>query len=196
MTLVVKNPPVSAADIRDSSSVPGSGRSSGGRNGNLLQYSCLENPVDRDAWRAIVYGVTKSWAQLKRLSMHAGTQLTRTGCVQFSSVQLLSHVRLFATPWTTARQASLSITNSQSLPKLMSIESVIPSNHLILCHPLLLLPSIFPSIRVFSNESALHIRWPKYWSFSFDICPSSEHPGLISFRMDWLDINGLLMKYC
>ena len=106
--------------------------------------------------------------------------------VQFSSVQSLSHVRLFVTPWTASRQASLSITNSQSLLKLMSIESVMPSNHLILCHPLLLLPSIFPSIRVFSNESALHIRWPKYWSFSFNISPSNEQPGLISLRMDWL----------
>ena len=106
--------------------------------------------------------------------------------VQFSSVQSLSHVRLFATPWTTARQAFLSITSSWSLLKLMSIESVMPSTHLIFCHPLLL-PSIFPSIRVFSNESALHIRWPKYWSFSFSISPSNEHSGLISFRMDWLD---------
>ena len=101
---------------------------------------------------------------------------------------MLSHVRLFATPWTATRQASLSVTHSQSLPKLMSSESVMPSNHLILCYPLLLLPSIFPSIRVFSNESALRIRWPKYWSFSFNISPSSEHPGLISFRMDWLDL--------
>ena len=108
-------------------------------------------------------------------------------CYDYSSIQLLSHVRLFATPWTAARQASLSITNSWSPPKPMSIESGIPSNHLILCHPLLLLPSIFPSIRVFSNESALHIRWPKYWSFSFNISPSNEHPGLI-FRMDWLDL--------
>ena len=108
--------------------------------------------------------------------------------VQFSSVQLLSHVRLFATPWTAARQASLSITNSQSPPKHMSIESVMPSNHLILCCPLLLLPSIFFSIRVFSNESVLHIRWPKYWSFSFNISPSNEHPGLISFRMGCLDL--------
>ena len=107
--------------------------------------------------------------------------------ILFTSVQF-SHVWLFATPWTTACQASLSITNSRSVPKLMSIESVMPSNHLILCHPLLLLPSIFPSIRVFSNESALHIRWPKYWSFSFNISPSNEHPGLISFRMDWLDL--------
>ena len=105
-----------------------------------------------------------------------------------SSVQLLSLVRLFATPWTAARQASLSITNSRSLLKFMSIESVMPSNHLILCRPLLLLPSVFPSIRVFSNESALHIRWPKYRSFSFSISPSNEYSGLISFRMDWLDL--------
>ena len=105
---------------------------------------------------------------------------------QFSSLQSLSRVRLFATPWTAALQASLSITNSQSLPKLMSIESVMPSSHLMLCHPLLLLPSIFPSIRVFSNESVLHIRWPKYWSFS--ISPSNEYLGLTSFRMDWLDL--------
>ena len=101
---------------------------------------------------------------------------------------MLSHVRLFEAPRTTARQAYLSITNSWSLPNLMSIESVMPCNHLILCHPLLLLPSIFPSIRVFSNESALRIRWPKYWSFSFNVSPSNEHPGLISFRMDWLDL--------
>ena len=108
--------------------------------------------------------------------------------VQFNSVQSLSCVRLFATPGTAARQASWSITNSQSLTKLMSIESVMPSNHLILCRPLHLLPSIFPSIRGFSNESALRIRWPKYWSFSFSISPSNKHPGLISFRMDWLDL--------
>ena len=105
-----------------------------------------------------------------------------------SSVQLFSHIWLIATPWTATWQASLSITKSQSLHKLMSIESVMPSNHLILCHPILLLPSIFPSIRVFSNESALRIRWPKYRSFSFNISPSKEHPGLISFRMDWLDL--------
>ena len=108
--------------------------------------------------------------------------------VQFSSVQSLSHVQLFVTSWTIARQASLSITNSWSLFKLIFIESVMPSNHLILCCPLLLLPSIFPSIRVFSNEWAFRIRWPNYWSFSFDISPSNEHPGLISFRMDWLDL--------
>ena len=105
-----------------------------------------------------------------------------------SSVQSLSHVQLFAIPWTTARQASLSITNSWSLFKLMSIESVMLSNHLILCRSLLLLPSIFPSIRVFSNESVLHFRWPKYRSFSFSISPSNEYSGLIFFRIDWLDL--------
>ena len=118
--------------------------------------------------------------------------LTNFQCsVQFSSVQLLSRVRIFATPWTAARQESLSITNFQSPSKSMSIESVMPSNHLILCRPLLPLgkmPSIFPSIRVFSNESALHIRWPKYWSFSFKISPNNENPELISFRMNWLDL--------
>ena len=106
---------------------------------------------------------------------------------QFSSIQLLSRVRLFATPWTAACQASLSITNSWSLLRLMSVESVMPCNHLILCLPLLLLPSIFPSIRVFSNESAVHIRWQKYWSFRFSISPSNEYSGLISFRTDWVD---------
>ena len=102
-------------------------------------------------------------------------------------VQLLSHFQLFATPWTTAHQGSLSITNSWSLLKLMSIKSVMLSNHLILCHPLFL-PSVFPSIMVFSNRSVLHIRWPKYWSFSFNISPSNEHSGLIFFRIDWLDL--------
>ena len=112
--------------------------------------------------------------------------------VQFSSVQLLSLVRLFATHEPhTAHQASLSITNSRSLSKLTSIESMMPSNHLILCHLLLLLPSVFPSIRVFSSESVLCIRWPKYWSFSLNISPSNEHSGLISFRMNWLDLHGV-----
>ena len=109
-------------------------------------------------------------------------------CSRFNWVQSLSHVRLFAIPWITARQASLSITISQSLLTLMSIELVMPSNHLLLCRSLLLPPSIFPSIRVFSNESILCIRWPKYWSFSFSISPSNEYSGLISFRMDWLDL--------
>ena len=116
---------------------------------------------------------------------------------QFSSVQLLSHVWLFATPWIAARQAPLSITNSWSSLKLMFIESMMPSSHLILCRPLLLLPPIPPIIRVFSNDSTLRMRWPKYWSFSFSIIPSKEHPGLISFRMDWLDllaVQGILMS--
>ena len=112
--------------------------------------------------------------------------------------QLHSRVSLFATPWTAAHQASLSFSISQSLLKLMSIELMMPSNHLILCHPLLLLPSIFPSIRVFSDESVLHIRWPQYWSFSFNISPSSGYSGLISFRMDWLDliaVQGSLLQH-
>ena len=135
--------------------------------------------------------ITEHWAELPVLC--SSFPLAIYFCapifsVQFSSVQSLSHVLLFATPWIAACQASLSITNSGSSPKTMSIELVMPSSHLILCCPLLLLPSIFPSIRVFSNESALRMRWPKYWSFSFSISPSNEHPGLISFRMDWLDL--------
>ena len=124
------------------------------------------------------------------LSVSPCNYINFTTCIKhlFSSVQLLSCVQLFATPWTAARQASLSITNSWSLPKPMSIELVMPSYHLILCHPFLLLPSNFPSIRDFSNESAHPIRWPKDWSFSFSISPYNEHSGLISFRMDWLDI--------
>ena len=116
---------------------------------------------------------------------------------QFSSVQLLSRVWLFVTPWTAAHQVSLSIAKSWSLLKLMSVESVMPSNHLILCRSLLLLPSVFPSIRVFSNESVICIRWPKYWSFSFSISPLNEYSGLISFRIDWLDlraVQGTLIK--
>ena len=108
--------------------------------------------------------------------------------LKFTSVQSFNCVCLFATPWTAACQAFMSITNSQRLLKLMSINLVMPSNHLILCHPLLLLPSVFPSIRVFSNESVLRIRWPKYWSFSFSITPSDEYSGLISFRIDWFDL--------
>ena len=131
----------------------------------------------------------------KKLSQGSPLQLSQPilghpvgGWSVVSPVQSLSWVRHFETPWTAARQASLSITNSWSFLKLMSVESVMPSNHLIPCRPLLLLPSIFPSIRVFFNESALHIRWPKYWSFSFNISPSNEHPRLISFMMDWLDL--------
>ena len=126
------------------------------------------------------------------LTRWMGEQISRQWSTQFSSVQSLSCVRLFATPWTAARQASLSITNSWSPPKPISMESMMPPNHLILCHPLLLLPLIFLSIRVFSNKSALCIKWPKHWSFSFNISPSNEHPRLISFsssfRMDWLDL--------
>ena len=116
------------------------------------------------------------------------TTIIKGNNMAISSVQLLSRDRLFATPWAAARQASLSSTKSWSLLKLMSIELVMPFNHLIFCHPLLLPPSIFPSIRIFSNESVLHLRWPKYWSFSFSISPSNEYSGLISFRMDWLDL--------
>ena len=137
------------------------------------------------AARQASLSITNSWSLPK--PTNGNFNFVETS-VHFSSVQSLSRVRLFATPWTTACQASLSITNSQSPPKSMSIESMMPSNHLILCRPLLLLPSIFPSIRVFSNESALIIRWSKYLSFSFKISPSNEHSGLISFRMDWLDL--------
>ena len=134
-------------------SIPGSGRSSGEGNGNPFHYYYLGNPINRGAWQLTV------------------------------SLQSLSYVQLFATPWTVAYQASLSITNSRSLLKLKSVESVMSSNHLVLCEPLLLLSSILPSIRVFSKESVLCIRWPKCWSFSFSISPSNEYPGLISFRM-------------
>ena len=122
----------------------------------------------------------------RKIFSHIGQWMTVI--FQFSSVQSLSRVRLFATPWIAARQASRSITNSRSSPRLMSIESVMPSSHLLLCRPLLLLPPIPPSIRVFSNESTLCMRWPKYWSFSYSIIPSKEHPGPVSFRMDWLDL--------
>ena len=121
-------------------------------------------------------------------SLNAGSLFGAVASFQFSSVQSLSRVRLFATPWIAAHQGSLSNINSQSSPRLMSIESVMPSSHLVLCCPLLLLPSIPPSSRVFSNESNLHMKWPKYWSFSLSISPSKEHPGLISFRMDWLNL--------
>ena len=136
--------------------------------------------------RQRAYGMAVKWSTHKNPSADHWYEVWIQ--YQFSSVQSLSRVQLFVTPWIAARQASLSITNSQSLPKLMSMESVMPSSHLILCCLLLLLTSIFPSIRVFSNESTLRIRWAKYWSFSFSISPSSEHPGVISFRMDWLDL--------
>ena len=134
-----------------------------------------------------LYGM--AWYNLSNSPIHfLMSRLFLLPNTKFSSVQSLSHVQLFATPWTAARQASLSITNSQSLLKLMSIELVMPYNHFILCCPLHLLSSIFPSIRVFSSELVLHIRWPKYWSFSFSISPSNEYSGQVSFRMDWLDL--------
>ena len=144
-------------------------------------------------WVAILYpgdlsdpGIERGSPALQAASLPSGPPGKYT--CQFSSVQFLSSVPLFATPWSAARQASLSITNSWSLLKFMSIESVMPSNHLILCHPFLLLPAIFPSIRVFSNESVLHIRWPKDWSLSFSISPSNEYSELISFRIDCFDL--------
>ena len=157
----------------------------GEENGNPLQCSCLENPRDRGAWWAAVYGVTQSRTRLKRLSSSSSNTVH---CRELSSVQSLSCLRLFVTPWTVACQASQSITNSRSPPKPMSIDLVMMSNHLILCYPLLFLLSIFPSIRVFSSESVLHIRGSKCWSFSFNISPSSECSGLISFRIDWFDL--------
>ena len=150
-----------------------------GQSGNCIQYweGCkLVQPSQKTSWRLLKVKVKV-----------AQSCLTLCNPMDYS-VQSLSRVWLFATPWTAAGEASLSITNSRSLLKLMSIESVMPSNHLILCHRLLLPPSIFPSIRVFSIESVLHIRWPKYWSFSFSINPSNEYSGLNSFRMDWLDL--------
>ena len=154
--------------------------------------------MDRGAWQATVHGVARvgqnlvikpPQGALPNLPLLVSpSAATYPGGLLISSIKSVSCVRLFVTPWTAARQASLSISNSQSLLKLMSIESVMPSNRLTLCCPLHLLSSIFPSIRVFSKESALRIRWPKYWSFSFSISPSNEHSGLISFRMGWLDL--------
>ena len=156
-------------------------------NGNPLQCFCLENPRDGEAWWAAVYGVAQSKTRLKRLgsssSIHVSILFQILFLVQFSSVA--QSVWYFVTPRTAAPQASLSINNSQSLLKLMSIELVMPSNHLILCRLLHLLPSVFFSIRVFSNELVLCIRWPKYWSLTFSISPSKEYSGLISFRIDW-----------
>ena len=139
-------------------------------------------------WEACGILVNRPGTKPKSPALQGGYHWTSREVLQFSSVQSLSRVQLFVTPWTTVRQASLSITNSQSLLKLMSIEWEMPSNHLILYCPLFLLPSIFPSIRVFSSESVLQIRWPKYWNFSFSFSPSNEYSRLISFRMDWLDL--------
>ena len=166
-------------------SVCGGAEAGGNQGGEGTGWCCEQKPGQRVSGAA----VTAPGSRLCHIAAQWIEGESRRGCAgQFSSVQSLSHDQLFATPWTAALQASLSITSSRSLRKLMSIESVMPSNHFILCRPLLLLPSIFPSIWVFSNESALRIRWPKYWSFSFNISPSSEHSGLVSFRMDWLDL--------
>ena len=157
-----------------------------------MNYNLPDDSVHRFShsrileWGAISFPRRSSWLKIKPASPALASEFFTTKS-PFSSVQSLSRVWLFATPRTAACQPSLSITNSRSPPKPMSIVSVMPSNHLIFCCPLLLLSSIFPSIRVFSNESALRIRWPKYWSFSFNISPSIEHSGLVSFRMDWLD---------
>ena len=180
---VVMKSPANAGGARDTGLIHGSGGSP--RLGNHTRSSIL-------AWEILQTEELGGSMELQRLRQNWVLY-----SIQFSSVQSLRHVRLFATPWIIAHQSSLSITNFQSPPKPMSMEPVMPSNHFILCHPLLFLPSIFPSIRVFSNESTLHIRWPKYWSFSFSIIPSKEIPGLISFRMDWLDllaVNSMLMK--
>ena len=145
------------------------------------------NPLDREAWRAIVRGVSESWTWLSNYHFSFfSMEGLRSGELQ--SVQSLSRVRHFVTSWIAACQAFLSITNSWSLPKLMSIESVMLSSHLILCRPLSSCPQSLPASGFFSNESTLHMRWPKYWSFSFSVRPSNEPPGLISFRMDWLDL--------
>ena len=147
--------------------------------------------MDRGTWLDTVHWVAKSQMGMKwfnmNISLTSGTELLKSLGFPVSSVQLFTYIQLFATPWTAARESSLSITNSWSLLKFMSIELVMPSNHLILCRPLLL-PSIFPTITVFSNKSVLHIRWPKYWSSSFSISPSNEYSRLISFRIDQLDL--------
>ena len=199
VALVVKNLPANAGDLRDAVSIPGLGRCPGGGHSNPLQYFCLENSMDRGVWRAAAQWMAKNWTWLRGLK---STHITLVTDFFISSVLSLSRVWLFATPWIATHQASLSITNSRSLLKLMSIESVMPSNGLILCYPLLLQPSIFPSIRVFSNGSAIRIRWSKYWNFSLNIGPSSTYSGLISFLMDWLDLHAVqgtlksLLQHC
>ena len=170
-------------DIRDAGSRPGKGRSPGEGDGNPLQYPCLENPTDWGAWWATVHGVTES--DTAAATWQAGRHVMHT------SLLLLSCAGLFVIPWTAARQASLSFTNSRRLLKLKSIGSVMSSSHLILCHPLLLLPSIFQAPfnlqGLFQRVGPSH-RWPKYWSFSLGISPSSEYSGLISFSIDWFDL--------
>ena len=179
---VVKNPPANSREVRNVGSVPELGRSPGGGRVNTLQHSCLKNP---HGLRSLA-GYSPQGCHKKLDIGHDWNDLTHMH-TRFV-VQSLTHVQLFSTPWTAALQASLSFSISLSLLELKSTESVMPSNHFILCHPLLLLPSIFPSIRVFSSESILCIGWPKCWSFSFSISPSNEYSGLVSFRMDWFDL--------
>ena len=155
---------------------------------SLLSYSIMKRLYSSLKIKTVSERPELDWLSCRGIYAQGVVEISRAVSWQFSSVQSLSCVQLFATPWTAAHQASLSITNSWSSLSLIAIESVMPSNHLILCRPLLLPPSIFPSIRVFSNESALRIRWPKYWSLSFSISPSNEYLGLISFRIDWLDL--------
>ena len=168
-----------------------------GRNINNLKYAD-DNTLMAESEEELKCLLMKVKQESEKADLKLNIQKTKImASSPISSVQSLSHVRLFATLWNAARQASLFIINSQSLIKLMSIKSMMPSNHLILSHPLLLLPSILPSVRVFSDESVLHIRWPKYWSFSFSIRPSNEYSGLISFRIDWLDllaVQGILKR--
>ena len=197
VVLVVKSLPASAGDIRVASSNPGLGRSPGEGLGNPLQYSCLENPMDRGAWRAILCRVTKSQTWLKRLSMHAWNWLSQnqTICLNFMSpmcsVQFSSVAQSCPTLCDPIDCSTPGLPVHHQLLEFTQTHvhwSVMTSNHLIFCHPLLLLPLVPPSIRVFSNESTLRMRRPKDWSFSFSIIPSKEIPGLISFRMDWLDL--------
>ena len=183
--LVVKNPPAHAGDTRDSGPILGSGRSPGVGNGNPLLYSCLEKFHGQRSLMGYSLWGQKDLDTTEHQHTHTHTKYELIVFLLLFSHS--NHVQLFATPWTAACQASLSFTIFPSLLKLMSIESVRPSNHLVFCPPLLL-PSVFPSIRRFSNESALQLRWPKYWSFSFSISPSNEYSGQISFRMDWLDL--------
>ena len=180
---VVRNPPANAGDPGDAVLIPRWGRSPGTGNGNLLQYSCWENAMDRGAWRAATHGAAQSRTWLSPWAV-CTTGFSFPFLICYSVAQSCPTL---CNPWTAAHQASLSLTISRSLPKFMFIAQVMPSNHLILWCPLLLLPSTFPSIRDFSNESSVCIRWPKYWSFSFNVSPSNENSGLISFKIDWLD---------
>ena len=224
VVLVVKNPPANAGDVRDVGSIPGSGRSPRGGNGNLIQYSSPENPMDGGAWQ-VTDRVAKSQTQLKKLNTHTHTHahththtpwcttlnysssiswviisvVTEILCLKWTSLSLLEYIYYICCCCSVAKScltlcnpmncstSGFPVLHSPSWLKLMSVESVMSSNHVVLCHPLLL-PSIFSSIRDFSNESAVPIRWPKYWSFSFSISPSNEYSGLISFRIDWFDL--------